>query len=143
MRTKRLILTAAVAAALTAGGCKSRTKSVSDSEYMLGLLHEAWPSARESLNASDPQLGKLHSVYIILVQRLPRRVEKDYTRSDKAQVVAKVNSLAQGYDSQVWAKVEIVGSAVRLKAGFTVEQVREAFMKLDAQYRELEAMTGN
>ena len=137
-----MIWTSAVAAALAAGGCGDKAKSVSDSTYVLGLLREAWPSARESLNSDSPELGKLHSLKIILVERVPRRVEKDYTGSDRQQVLEKVKSLAQGYDSQVWSKLEVVGSQVRLKGDATLEQVREAFMKLDPQYRELEAMTG-
>jgi hypothetical protein len=136
------VAAAGVLAALALAGCKDEAKSLSNSGYLLKLQHEAWQNTRETLQSENPRLTMLHSVHVLLTRRTPRRVEKGYNGPDKEQLLAKLRSLASKYESEVASKVDMSGNEVRLRAGVTLEQVREAFMNLDPEYRELEAMTG-
>lgn len=141
MRANILIVTAAGLAVLAAGGCKDKAKSLSDSDYLLGVQHEAWRNSRETLQTPQPELGWLGSVNNLLNGRTPRRVKKDYTGANKAEVLAKLKTLGEAYEAEVVSKLDFRQPQVRLKPGVTIEQVRDAFMKLDGRYRELEAMT--
>ena len=145
MRANRAVMMAAAAgvlAALVVAGCKDEAESLSNSGYLLKLQHEAWQNARETLQSANPRLATLFSVHVLLTRRTPRRVEKGYHGPDKEQLLAKLRSLASKYESEVASKVDMSGNEVRLRPGVTLGEVREAFMKLDEEYRELEAMTG-
>ncbi|KPK86662.1 MAG: hypothetical protein AMJ81_00665 [Phycisphaerae bacterium SM23_33] len=141
MRVNLLTLSAAAAlSALAAVGCKKDVESISNSDYLLGLQHKAWKNARESFQSGQPQLGELRTIQRLLCVRTPRRIKKDYQGSNKQQVLDKVNSIARKYQAEVASKLDMAGNVVRLAPGVKVEQVKEAFMKLDEEYRQLEAM---
>ncbi|KPK79406.1 MAG: hypothetical protein AMJ81_13290 [Phycisphaerae bacterium SM23_33] len=131
----------AVLGLLALPGCRGKTTSISNSDYLLGLLGEAWNNARESLQSDQPNLDLLRSVHVLLTQRAPSRLPKDYQGSNKQQVLDKLKALGDAYTAEVASKMDFLSQRVRLKEGVKLEHVRAAFMKLDKDYRELEAMT--
>ena len=73
--------------------------------------------------------------------RTPRRIKKAYSGDDKQQILAKLRELGKAYGDEIRPKLDMRGSKVRLAQGVTLEQLRQAFAKLDEQYREFESLT--
>ena len=141
MWEKRLARAAILASAcLALIGCKDSAEDVSNSRYVLGLLTEAWQTAHQSCQAGSPNLEALRSVHVLLCQRVPRRVEKDYSGSDKQEVLAELQRLAEAYEAQVASKLVLTGDKVALRSGVAPEDVRSAFMGLEEDYRKLQAI---
>ena len=130
----------AACATLALAGCEDKAKKLSSSEHLLAKQHEAWRNARESLRSSNPNLMYLRSVHIFLRGRTRRRVEKDYTRPDKQEVLAALDALKATYEADIMSRIDARSFQVTLRPGVTLAEVREAFEKSDAQYRRLEAM---
>ena len=140
MRRIALITTTLAALGLLAAGCGESAEDVSNSEYLLGLLQHSWNGARRSLNSQKPDLDPLRGVHWML-QRTPRRIQKDYEGSNKQEVLAKLKALREAYEAEVVPKLELRGAQVKLQSGVSLAEVRKAFMALDPQYRQIEAMT--
>ncbi len=134
-------LLAAAAAGLLASGCRDKVEELSTATYTLGVLHKVWLKTRESLAAEPPDLNFLRSVEICLDGRTRRAVEMKYDRPNKQQVLAKLVALADAWNRDMMSMVDPSTFAVKLKAGYTAENVRDVFEKLDGEYRKLEAMT--
>ena len=143
MKSLEAILAALLVVSLLApAGCKNKAKDISTPKYLLARLHEHWKAARETLESDQPNLGVLRTVNHFLRFRVPRRIEKQYGGRDKQQVLAKLRELGKAYRDQVQMKLDTRGNEVRLAPGVTLEQLRQAFAKLDEQYREFESLTG-
>ncbi|MHC4718179.1 MAG: hypothetical protein ACYS5V_14495 [Planctomycetota bacterium] len=132
----------AVAAALMCMtiGCGDSAESVSNSEYLLGLLHESWVNARAGLKQEPPDLGPLRGIRIMLTRRAPRRIEKDYSGPNKQKVLTRLKALGNAYEVQIVPKLDLRYPKVELAPGATPAQVRSAFSKLDEEYRRIEAL---
>jgi len=122
------------------GGCRDRVKEISTPEALLKRQHEIWTAARQSLRTDRPNLNLLRSLHRFLCYRTPRRVAKAYTGADKTALLAKLRTLGEAYRKEVYAKLDLSGGQARLKRSVTVEQLREAFDKLDPDYRAFQAM---
>ncbi|GAG46180.1 unnamed protein product, partial [marine sediment metagenome] len=79
-------MTVASAALTLAGlvGCGKKADDISTPEYLLARQHKMWKAARQSLQSERPNLRLLLSVHTVLCYRTPRRIEKAYGGSDKA-----------------------------------------------------------
>ncbi len=140
MRAKAITLAAATAMVCTIIGCGGSPKSVSDSKYLLGLLHESWTNARAGIDKNPPDLGPLRGINNMLARRVPRRIEKDYAGSNKAEVLAKITALRDAYTKRISSKLDLRSNVARLRRGAKLQDVRTAFWELDKQYKELEEM---
>lgn len=135
------LLAAGLALAAPAG-CDDAAHEMSRAESLLARQHELWAEAREAFQAGEPRLGTLWSLRRLLCYRTPRRVEKEYGASNKAEVLAKLRELGEAYERDVYSKLDPTGGHLRLARGVTAEQLRDAFMSLDGSYRQLVEMTG-
>ncbi len=122
-------------------GCKDRAEEISRPEYLLARQHKIWAQARESVHSDRPNLDIFRYVHRFLCYRTPRRVEKAYDGSDKEELLAKLRAVGQAYEKHVHAMLDLTGGRVGLIRGVTIEQLRQAFDKVDEEYRQLEAMT--
>ncbi len=122
-------------------GCKDRAKEISRPEYLLTKQHEIWAQARESVHSDRPNLDIFRYVHRFLCYRTPRRVEKAYDGRDKQELLARLRAVGQAYEKHVHAMLDLTGGRVGLVRGATIEQLRQAFDKVDEEYRRLEAMT--
>ncbi|HET6428408.1 MAG TPA: hypothetical protein VFJ30_08365 [Phycisphaerae bacterium] len=141
MRAKAIlsILVAAVLCSPWAlGGCGRGRKKASNSEYVLGLLHESWVNARAGLQKDPPDLGPLRGIHVMLGTRAPRRVEKDYAGPNKQQLLERLITLRDAYEAQIVPKLNLQGMEVVLQPPATADEVRIAFAELDKQYRQIE-----
>ena len=140
--TRQRLFCAALAAVgcLAAGGCGESAKDVSNSAYILGLLGEAWGTCRQACQDGNPNLEVFRSIHVLLNKRAPRRIQKDYGGSNKQELLDGLKALAAAYEASVVPKLDLTGQSVTLRPGATMEQVRTAFLALDEQYRQLEAM---
>ena len=132
---------AALAAGLALTGCKDEIKDISSAKYLLAQQHKAWKNAREAFEADEPNLGFIRGVDMLLSGRTKRRVEKEYGGADKAEIIAKLDALSAAFQDRVLSKVDVGAAKVVLRRGVTMDELREAFESLDADYRALEAMT--
>ena len=123
-----------------AAGCGESAEDVSNSAYLLGLLQQSWNGAQRSLKSQNPDLDLLRAIHVLLSKRTPRRVRKDYTGANKQEVLAKLESLRDAYEARIVPKLNLRSPQVQLRSGATLEEVRKAFVELDPQYREIEAM---
>ncbi len=130
---------ALAAAALT--GCGDDPEDISSAEYLLQHFHDAWANAKASLESSDPQLTTLFGLHVYLSQRVPRRLEKEYTGTDKAELLAKIKSLGEEYEKTVVEKLDLRHPTPQLKPGVGLDEVRKAFRELEPQYQQIRAMT--
>jgi hypothetical protein len=131
----------ALAAGLALAGCKDEMKELSSAERLLAQQHEAWKNAREAFKADQPNLEYIRVVSMLLTGRTKRQVQKKYRGADKDEIIAKLDSLSAAFQERIVPKVELTAPKVVLRENVTIHELREAFNSLDAQYRELEAMT--
>lgn len=122
-----------------AAGCGGGAKSASSSKYLLDLLHQAWLNSRQALQAENPNLNPLGGVHRML-QRSTRRARKGYSGPNKEDVLARLAALQEAYEKQVASKLDLRSPVVQLRRGATVAEVKAAFMALDKDYRQIEAM---
>jgi hypothetical protein len=137
-----MLLTAAGACLLAAGGCRDKAKDLSKAETLLARQHELWEQARKTLQSEQPSLERLVDVAQYLGGRVQRRVEKDYSGSNKAEVVAHLDKLGQAYNEQVMSRLIIRAKDVVFRPGATIEDVRSAFAALEPEYQKLRTLTG-
>jgi len=143
MKSLEAILAASLVVLLLApAGCKDKAKEISSPKYLLRKQHEAWKKARETLKSDQPHLSVLRLADHFLRFRTPRQIEKAYSGDDKQQILAKLRELGKAYRDEIRPKLDMRGNDVRLAQGGTLEQLRQAFDKLDEQYREFESLTG-
>lgn len=136
----RATATAIVTAALLAwAGCGNKAESASNSEYLLGLLHESWVNARAGLQKDPPDLGPLRGIRVML-GRTPRRVDNDYGGANKQEVLAKLKALRDAYESRVVPMLDLRSQAVRLAPGADIGKLKATFSELDKQYTEIEGL---
>ncbi|OPX23988.1 MAG: hypothetical protein B1H04_03130 [Planctomycetales bacterium 4484_123] len=138
MRLLSLLATASLLA--LAGGCGESAEDVSNSEYLLGLLHESWQNARKGLQSEQPDLGPLRAIHILLARRAPRRVQRDYHGPNKEEVLRRLHALRDAYEARIVPKLDLTQPEVRLQPGATVQEVKAAFMELDKAYRQIDAL---
>jgi len=135
---------AALASALllaAAAGCEDPAARKSTSKHLLALQHRFWREAREDLRSDKPNLGAVMAVAGMVGERTRLRIVRDYTAANKDEVLAALDAIRDAYQAQVLAKLDAGEYAVRLKPGVTVAQLRDAFDKIDVDYRKFEAMT--
>ena len=133
-------LLAVAGLAALAAGCGESAEDVSNSEYLLGLLHESWLNARKGLQAEQPDLGPLRAIHILLARRAPRRVQRDYHGPNKEEVLRRLHALRDAYESRIIPKLDLRNPEVRLQPGASLEELRAAFTELDKDYRQIEAL---
>ena len=132
---------AALAAGLALAGCKDEIKDISGAKHLLARQHKAWKNAREAFEADEPNLGYLRVVNMLLYGRTKRRVKKEYGGADKAEIMERLDALSAAFQERVIPKLNLNGPKVVLRRGVTMDELRQAFESLDADYRALEAMT--
>ncbi len=66
-----------------------------------------------------------------------RTIDQDYTGPNKAEILKKYDALAEGFKANIAPMLVRRGYAVVLKSGYTDKDVRDAFMKLDADFEAL------
>ena len=113
---------------------------ISSAAYLLARQHALWEAAGRSLRGEKPNLNLLRSIDMYLGGRTHRRLAKEYKGSDKEQVLDKLESLRKAYQANVLPQLELTSPSVRLKPGATLEKVRSAFEKVDAEYKSFRAM---
>jgi hypothetical protein len=128
---------------LVAGGCDDRRKlcGISDAASLLAQQHTVWHNARATLQSPQPNVAQVAIVSALLGGRTRRRVEMDYAGPNKAEVLAKLDELSGAYQQQVMTKLDTTGPRPVLRAGVSIDVLRDAFMRLDPSYQQLEAMT--
>lgn len=142
MRATPWIIVTCLAAALAAGGCSDPAEDASSADYIFGLLEDAWANARTALASGEPNVGPLYSVGIVLTQRLPRRMRKEYHRPNRQEVLAKLNSLAADYEAGISSKLMVTPGSVVMRPGVTIEELRKTFAALDPRYEDLRRLVG-
>ncbi|KKM16439.1 hypothetical protein LCGC14_1685790, partial [marine sediment metagenome] len=101
----RLTAAAAVCLGLLCVGCRDKVKDISNSSHLLDMQHKLWEKTRQTLESSQPNLQYVPAVYKYLRIRTRRRVEKDYTGSNKQQVLAALDAIRKRYESEILSKV--------------------------------------
>lgn len=128
---------------VAASGCdeKKTLKEVSDGNFLLSQQHQLWHKARETLQSDHPGISQVAIVWALLGGRTQRRVEMDYAGANKAQVLQRLGEIRQGFQQEVLSRLDTTGPMPVLRPGVSIGDLRDAFMRLDPAYRELEAMT--
>ena len=122
------------------GGCRDRVKEISSSRHLLDHQHKLWARAEETLRSDSPNLEFFRALQPYINARTRRRVLKDYTASDRQQLLDKLDAVKEAYNARIVSLLDM-GANVRLRGGVTMEQLREAFRAVDGEYRGLKAMT--
>ena len=142
MRFSPLIVALYAAMLLPAlAGCEDKRSRLSSSAYLLARQHETWNNTRRTLQDDQPNMGLFRSLHIFLRGRTRRRVAKDYTGPDKQQVLDQLDAVGALYQAEVLSLMDLSSPVPKLRGGVTVQQLREAFAKVDQEYRRLEAIT--
>jgi hypothetical protein len=122
-------------------GCRSKTEQISSTEYLLPLLHGYWNDARRVLRAGDPNLNVFRAIHVNLRGRVMESVKNSYPGKNKQEVIVKLQAITEAFQAQIAPKLELWGQTVQLRPGVRLEDLRQAFDKIDPEYRQLEAMT--
>jgi hypothetical protein len=138
----RNILSVALLAFMVLPGCKSdEAKRLSDHRYVVGLQHQYWRQARQSLLSEQPNLDLLRAIERSLSGRAWRSIELTYEGPHKQELLDALKDVQAAYHDEVLAKVDTRNPRVALRAGVTLQQLRDAFARVDERYRRLEALT--
>ena len=138
------LLAAGVLAGAGLAGCDDRKRQadeLSSYDYILGLQHKYWNQARQSLQSDQPNLDLLRAVERLLSGRSMRSVQSNYDRPNKKAVIASLEAIQKAFSEEISPKVDTRSPKVQLRPGVTLGQLREAFERLDKDYRPFEAMT--
>jgi hypothetical protein len=137
-----MLLVGMCAGLLGPAGCRDKARDLSKAETLLARQHELWDQARKTLQSDQPSLERLVDVAQYLGGRVQRRVEKDYSGSNKAEVIAHLDKLGQAYNEQVMSRLIVRAKDVVLRPGVAIEDVRSAFAALEPEYQKLRTLTG-
>lgn len=137
---KTFVLAGFLIGLLVAGGCSDDVGDISSANYLMRMQHECWQNARASLATDSPNLTIFHGVHVFMSQRTPRRLAKDYMGDDKQAILDKLAEINREFQATLLSRLDLRGRRVTLKQGATIEQIREAFGKLDVKYLELQQL---
>jgi len=126
---------------LTVVGCRSEVDELSSSHYMLGLLDRNWETARKAVEADPPDFASFRAIQANLSGRVLASVDDSYEGDNKQAVLTKLEAVTSAYKTRVLSLFDPNARVIRLRAGVTVAQFRQAFRETDKVYRELEALT--
>lgn len=140
---KSLVATVLLSLALCAyiGGCKSQEQEISEAAHLLGKQHEAWNLALEGCKKGQADVGQLRNVGEYLISRTSRRVEIDYNKPNKAEVLALLKELGQSYSENIMNKMVPTMSSYALAPGVTNQSLCDAFLAMNDRYQKLVEMT--
>lgn len=138
---RRIGLIVALAAAGLFGltGCKDKAKELSAANAQLARQHKVWNNALASLRSEEPNLELVRAAEGLLL-RTHRRVGMDYPGANRQEVLDKLKGIADRFAAEVAPKVNLGAPLVVLRPGVTMDEVRDAFEKLNEEYQELVAM---
>jgi len=129
-----------LAATYLLAGCGDDAADISSANYLMRMQHQAWANARASLATDKPNLTILHGIEVFLSQRTPRRLEKEYQGEDRQAILDALAALSEKYGKTIMPKLDVTRQEVQLRPGATIQQVREAFKALDADYVKLQEL---
>ena len=119
------------------GGCSKTAEDLSKPSHMFDVLATTWKDAKATLQTDNPALGQLAAIENILAGPMRRMIEQDYSGSNKDEVLKRYDALAVGFKTNITPMLGRGGYAVVLNSGYTNQNVRDAFMKLDADFEAL------
>ncbi len=128
---------AAVGSVLLLCGCSKTAEDLSKPSHMFDVLSKTWAEAKATLQTDKPSLGQVAAVENVLYGPMRRTIEQEYTGPSKAEVLKKYDALAEGFKANVTPMLGRTGVAVVLNPGYTNQNVRDAFVKLDADFAAL------
>ncbi len=131
----------AVAGLLGIAGCRDKVRESGTAEKSLERLHRHWNAAREGLKTDNPSLSVFRAIDTTLGYATPQRIKDDYTGANKDQILAKLEEVYKLFKDELGSKLNLNAPTVTLGQGATIEDVRQAFDRVDQKYRELEEMS--
>ena len=138
--TPSVILACILTGLIGLAGCKDAAEKISSADHLLSRQHKACADDLETLRSDQPNYNLVRAAGGRF-RRTLRRVEKDYTGSNKHEVIAKLNLLADRFDAEVAPKLTMASPEVRLQTGVTAEELRTAFESLQADFETLKDLT--
>jgi hypothetical protein len=133
----RIWILSMLALIVVSAGCSKNAEELSSPSHMFENLRTCWAGAKETLQTSEPKLGQVAGVENILAGPMRRTIEMDYSKPNKAELLKKYDDLGAAFQQNVSPMLGRTGYAVVLNYGYTNEMVRDAFMKLDADFEAM------
>jgi hypothetical protein len=121
-------------------GCKGKIESLGSSKRLIELQDRAWNVARQAMKADPPDLGCFAAVAATLGVEARPRLQEEYDRGNKAEVLAKLDHIRSRFDAELAPLLAFTPKAVLPRYGVPVSQIRTVFGQLDQEYRQFEGM---
>jgi outer membrane biogenesis lipoprotein LolB len=128
-------------ASLLLAGCRDQAKQISQTSHLLDSQNQAWSACLEACQKGQPDFGKLRVLGGYLCERTRKRAEVDYTKANKAQVIALLDELGQEFQQNVMLKMYLEGYSIHLNPGVTDQDICNAVLALKDRYQKLIEMT--
>jgi hypothetical protein len=122
-------------------GCRSKTEEISSSDYLLPLLDRYWATARQAVKTDSTDLACFRAIEYNLRGRVQQSVEIYYAGPNKADIIEKLKALSAAYRQDLASRLDLFSVQVQLRPGVTREDFRQAFARVDEQYKQLEQLT--
>ena len=131
------VVLAMVAVALSFSGCGQTAKELSAPPYLFQRLRDHWTAAKAELQRDKPDFGFVAAVQVDMSGPMWRRIDQEYTGPNKAEILKRHAALSATFESTISPMLSSTGYAIVLRPGYTKEQARDAFMKLDGDFEAM------